>query len=90
MPARISMANMAMAIMLTSPMVRRGISPTEDAALDRMSMGLKTFTIILDIWVLVWASSMPFFVMKYPAPIMMSRHSIWKNTVIIAMGDLLR
>ena len=48
-------------------------------------MGLNTFTIILDIWVLVCSSIIPFLAMNHPAPIMISSESIWKNTVSMAM-----
>ena len=63
----------------------KGISPTEPAALEIISMGLNTFTIILDIWVLVCSSIIPFLAMNHPAPIMISSESIWKNTVSMAM-----
>ncbi len=85
MPTAIKTANMPRAIRPTMPMVSRETSPTELAQPDRISRGLKMLTIILLIWPLVCSSNIPFLAAKNPVPIIISRESIWKNTVNIVM-----
>ncbi len=75
-PAAIKNANMASAMSPTRPIMPRETCPTDEAALEIISMGLNTLTIMAETWLLVWASIIPFFATKNPAPIMISSASI--------------
>ena len=50
--------------------------PTEPAALDRTSRGLKMFTMSWDMWELVWVSSILVRAAIHPAAIITSRDNI--------------
>ena len=76
MPARMRKANMPAAIRQTSSIVSSGMVPTELAALEKTSSGLKILTISLEMWLLVFSSIMPVLVAKQPTPIIISRASI--------------
>ena len=79
-------ANIPTAIKATIPIVCRGIRPTELAEPDKISRGLNTFTIILDIWALVCSSIIPVLDTKKPVPIIIKSASIWKNIVKIVIA----
>ena len=76
MPATMKQRNMPSAIRATVRSVCLEMCPTALSALEMISSGLNTVTIIWDIWALVWASSMPFLVRKNPAPIIIRSESI--------------
>ena len=75
-PEAIKITNIPTAISPTDSRASIEICPTALAPLESTSIGLKTVTIMPDIWLLVCSSIIPFFVTKYPAPIIISRASI--------------